>query len=94
MLGNITLTEPLVMLEDAVRDGLLLTLAEHYENNPREFCRIPRNDLASALFREAVAGLRNEGYVEEEIRGVIRFTERGYKAYRAGVPITYFCKTG
>jgi len=66
------------MLEDTVRDSLLLTLAEYYENNPREFCRIPKGDLASALFRETVAELRNEGYVEEEVRGVIRFTQRGY----------------
>src|SRR5947209_3470294 len=64
------------MLEDTVRDSLLLTLAEYYENNPREFCRIPKTDLASALFRETVAELRNEGYVEEEVRGVIRFTDR------------------
>jgi hypothetical protein len=78
------------MLEDTVRDSLLLTLAEYYENNPQEFCRIPKSDLASALLRETVAELRNEGYVEEEIRGVIRFTDRGYRAYRAGVPLCYF----
>jgi hypothetical protein len=78
------------MLENAVRDSLLLTLAEYYENNPGNFCRIPKPDLASALLRETVAELRNEGYVEEEVRGVIRFTERGYKAYRSGVPLPFF----
>jgi hypothetical protein len=29
-----------------------------------------------------IADLRNEGYVEEQERGVIRFTRRGYKAHR------------
>jgi Mn-dependent DtxR family transcriptional regulator len=34
------------------------------------------------MARQAVAELRNEGYVEEEVRGVIRLTERGYRAYK------------
>ncbi len=74
------------MPADAVRKGLLLALAEHYERDPREFWQISSNDLASAFIREMVAELRNEGYLEEEVRGVIRFTSRGYRAYRAGVP--------
>ena len=29
-----------------------------------------------------IADLRNEGYVEEQERGVIRFTRRGYESLR------------
>ena len=38
--------------------------------------------VASAEARQTVSELRNEGYVEEEIRGVIRLTPRGYKEYK------------
>ncbi|HEY1272591.1 MAG TPA: hypothetical protein VGF08_11425 [Terriglobales bacterium] len=72
------------MLEYAVRDNLLCALAEHYEKNPHEFWQISKHELASAFLRESVAELRNEGYVEEAVRGVVRFTQRGYEAYRAG----------
>jgi hypothetical protein len=27
--------------------------------------------------------LRNEGYVEEQVRGVVRLTLRGYKVYKS-----------
>jgi len=33
--------------------------------------------------RTAVAELRNEGYVEEQVRGVVRLTPRGYQVYRS-----------
>jgi Mn-dependent DtxR family transcriptional regulator len=32
-----------------------------------------------------VAELRNEGYVEEEVRGVVRLTPRGYQLYKKKV---------
>jgi Mn-dependent DtxR family transcriptional regulator len=32
-----------------------------------------------------VAELRNEGYVEEEVRGVVRLTPRGYQLYKKRV---------
>jgi hypothetical protein len=34
----------------------------------------------------AVAELRNEGSLEEQIRGVIRLTIRGYKKYGTTLP--------
>jgi len=43
---------------------------------------LSKETVDSALAREIVAELRNEGYVEEEIRGVIRLTPRGYRAYK------------
>jgi hypothetical protein len=75
------------MLETAIRDSLLLGLANSYEENPDRFLQLPQQTLASALAREIVANLRNEGYIEEEVRGVIRFTTRGYKTYKKGSPV-------
>jgi hypothetical protein len=77
------------MLEGTIRDSLLLTLAEHYEKDPGEFWHVSQSDLASAYIRVTVAELRNEGYVEEKVRGEIRLTARGYQAYRSGMPLTY-----
>lgn len=73
----------------AIPENLLFTLAEHYEKDPGEFCRVSKDDLASSLVRQTMAELRNEGYLEEEVRGVIRFTRRGYQAYRAGTPLVH-----
>jgi hypothetical protein len=78
------------MLENAFRDGLILDLAEHYEENPGQFVQLPQPTMASAVTRQMVAELRNEGYVEEEIRGVVRLTPRGYQAFkkRTTTPLT------
>jgi Mn-dependent DtxR family transcriptional regulator len=43
---------------------------------------LPQPTVASSAARQTVAELRNEGYVEEEIRGVIRLTARGYQAFK------------
>lgn len=78
------------MLENALRDGLIFDLAERYEENPGEFVQLPQPTMASAVTRQMLAELRNEGYVEEEVRGVIRLTTRGYLAYKKRVttPLT------
>lgn len=39
--------------------------------------------MDSSLARGAVAELRNEGIVEEQVRGVVRLTARGYCIYRS-----------
>ena len=78
------------MLENAIRESLLCGLAEQYEEDPAQFVELPKQTLASAMAREIVANLRNEGYVEEEVRGVIRFTERGYKIYKKTVKLPAF----
>ena len=70
------------METDLIRLDLLLTLAKSYEENPSEFVTLPKQTLDSSVAREAVAELRNEGYVEEQIRGVIRLTARGYQIYK------------
>ena len=70
------------MKRDLVRDGLRFKLAQRYQKDPRHFLSLSKETVDSALAREIVAELRNEGYVEEEIRGVIRLTPRGYRAYK------------
>lgn len=71
-----------LLLEKAFSDDLIHRLAESYEEDPSEFVRLPQPTVASAVARQTVSELRNEGYVEEEIRGVIRLTPRGYKEYK------------
>jgi predicted transcriptional regulator len=70
------------MQSELIREGLLVTLAKTYEEDPSEFVTLPKQTVDSSIAREAVAELRNEGYVEEQIRGVIRLTHRGYQVYK------------
>ncbi len=70
------------MQSELIREDLLVTLAKRYEENPSEFVTLPKQTVDSCIAREAVAELRNEGYVEEQIRGVIRLTHRGYQIYK------------
>ena len=69
-------------IENAFCDELIDRLAESYEEDPSEFVRLPQPTVASSMARLTVSELRNEGYVEEEVRGVIRLTARGYKKYK------------
>jgi predicted methyltransferase len=76
------------MPERRIRDGLLFALAARYKEDPRQFLIVSRQTLDSPVARGVIAELRNEGYVEEQIRGVIRFTSRGYKLFR-NEPLPY-----
>jgi hypothetical protein len=60
------------MQRDLVRDGLRFKLAERYRENPTDFLSLSKEARDSALGREIVAELRNEGHVEEQVRGTIR----------------------
>ena len=71
-----------------MRDGLLLTLVLRYEEDPHQFVTLSKPTLDSSSARVAVAELRNEGLVEEQVRGVIRLSARGYKKYK-NVPLSY-----
>jgi len=62
---------------------LLIALAHSYEADPGRFVSLPKPVIDSSLARMAVAELRNQGYVEEQVRGVVRLTPRGYKAYKS-----------
>jgi hypothetical protein len=70
------------MQPPSIQTELFVTLAEHYEHDPREFVRLPQQTVDSSFARVAVAELRNEGYVEEQVRGVVRLTLRGYNVYK------------
>ena len=73
---------------ELLRDGILVTLAERYETDPDQFVTLSKQTVDSALAREAIAELRNVGHIEEKLRGVVRLTDRGYKAYK-NQPLPY-----
>jgi Mn-dependent DtxR family transcriptional regulator len=79
-------------LEKAFSDELIHRLAETYEEDPSEFVHLPQRTVASSEVRQTVSELRNEGYVEEEIRGVIRLTPRGYKEYKRKASASFAVK--
>jgi predicted transcriptional regulator len=66
----------------SIRDGLLAALTECYEADTAHFVSLSKQVVDSSSAREVIADLRNEGYVEEQERGVIRFTRRGYESLR------------
>jgi len=69
-----------------VRDGLRFKLAQRYQEDPAHFLSLSKQSVDSVLAREIVAELRNEGHVEEEVRGTIRLTLRGYRAFQNDPP--------
>lgn len=71
-----------LMIENEFSEQLIHRLAERYEEDPSEFVHLPQLTVASSFARQTVSELRNEGLVEEEVRGVIRLTPRGYKEYK------------
>jgi len=77
--------------EELIRDGLLLALSQRYRDDPSQFLILSRQSLDSALMRGVVADLRNEGQIEEQMRGVIRLTPRGYRKFRND-PLAYSLK--
>ena len=70
------------MQRDLFLDGLRFKLAEQYRENPTGFLSLSKEAIDSVLGREMVAELRNEGHVEEEMRGTIRLTPRGYRSFQ------------
>ena len=73
------------MPEKNVWDGLLSALVLRYEQDRHEFVILSKQIVDSSQARLAIAELRNQGLVEEQVRGVIRLTARGYKRYRNAV---------
>ena len=70
------------MHQQSIQNELFETLAECYEIDPQRFITLPKQTVDSVVAREAVAELRNEGFVEEQVRGVVRLTARGYCVFR------------
>jgi hypothetical protein len=59
-------------------------------SDPQQFVTLSNRTLNSSSAQAAVAELRNEGLVEEQVRGVIRLTARGYRMYKnAPLPYAY-----
>ena len=71
------------MFEEPIENELLVALAQCYEHDPGQFVTLPQQTVDSSFARVAVAEMRNEGYVEEQVRGVVRLTPRGYQVYRS-----------
>ena len=65
--------------EELIRDGLLLALSQRYRDNPSLFLTLSRQSMDSALMRGVVEDLRNEGQIEEQMRGVLRLTPHGWQ---------------
>jgi hypothetical protein len=70
---------------EIIRETILFTLAERYEDDRDQFVTLPRQTMDSPVAREVVAELRNEKHVEEQTRGVIRLTWRGYELYKSHI---------
>jgi hypothetical protein len=70
------------MQQESIENELLTTLAGCYEQDPARFVTLPKQTMDSSWTRVAVAELRNEGCVEEQVRGVVRLTPRGYSIYK------------
>lgn len=66
---------------ESIQDGLVVTLAGFYEEDPRRFVTLSQHIVDSSAARVAIAELRNEGFLEERMRGVVRLTIRGYQKY-------------
>jgi hypothetical protein len=79
------------MRREMIWESLLVTLAASYEEDPSRYVTLSKQTLDSALAREAISELRNDAYVEEQVRGVIRLTARGYKLYKND-PLPYAFK--
>ena len=70
------------MQQQIIQHDLLTTLAGCYEQDPSRFVTLPKQTMDSSWARVAVAELRNEGFVEEQVRGVIRLTAHGYSIFK------------
>jgi hypothetical protein len=70
------------MSADLIRQTLLATLILAYEADASAFVTLPKQTLDSSWARIVISELRNDGVVEEQVRGVIRLTTRGYQAQR------------
>ena len=78
------------MHRESIRDALLVRLAKSYEIDSTRFVTLSKQTVDSSFAREVVAELRNLGYLEEQVRGIVRLTRRGYQVYRnAPLPYAY-----
>ena len=70
------------MLPATISDSVLVTLVLNYEQHRDEFVALPKQTIDSSSARLAIAELRNQGLLQEQVRGVIRLTAQGYRKYK------------
>jgi hypothetical protein len=70
------------MHPEMIQNELLVALVGFYEKDPDHFVTLPKQTVDSSSARVMVSELRNEGIVEEQVRGVIRLTPRGYSVFQ------------
>jgi hypothetical protein len=70
------------MHQELIQSELLDTLAGCYEDDPEQFVTLPKQTVDSSSARVMVSEMRNQGIVEEQVRGVIRLTALGYSVYK------------
>ena len=76
------------MSEQEIRNELFLALVLRYEQQRDQYVRLSQETIDCSSARFAIAELRNEGLVEEQVRGVIRLTALGYRKYKSA-PLAY-----
>lgn len=74
------------MSEQEIRNELLLMLVLRYEQQRDQYLTLSKQTIDCSSARLAISELRNEGLVEEQVRGIIRLTALGYRKYRGAVP--------
>ncbi len=62
----------------SVRVEILSTLSRQFEQDSRQFVVIPQPMMQMCATRAALAELRNDGFIEEQVRGVVRLRPHGY----------------
>lgn len=76
------------MSEQEIRNELLLVLVLRYEQERDQYMTLSKQTIDCSSARLAIAELRNEGLVEEQVRGVVRLTALGYRKYKTA-PFAY-----
>jgi hypothetical protein len=66
-----------------IENQLMVTLAEGFEKDPRGYVTLSKETVDSSEARFIVADMRNQGYIDERVRGVVRLTLRGYEFFRS-----------
>jgi hypothetical protein len=78
------------MLEREIHRRLLIALILHYEEDRDQFVILPKATVDSSFVRLAISELRNQGLLEEHVRGVIRLTAFGYmKCQSTGLSLAH-----
>lgn len=76
------------MSEQEIRNELFLALVLRYEQQCDQYVTLSKQTVDCSSARLAIAELRNEGLVEEQVRGVVRLTALGYRKYKSA-PVAY-----